>query len=265
MIEPIVERGKIPGMVAVLLNSERIIAEGIAGVRKRCDSAPITTDDQFLLCSATKAMTATLAAIAVEEGKLAWSSTLGASLPDLAAHMHPDWKAVTLAQLLARRAGVPGTGESFWTSLQVHFSSASEKEKRRDVVTKILSRTPNYPPGSRYVYADIDYVIVGAMLEDVFGRSWEDLMLEKIWQPLGLTTAGFGAPGSEDQIDQPWGHWGMVFTGRPVAPGGFFSRLNPPAFFGPAATARMTVFDWSKSPRFTCVAIPPTRITPRPC
>jgi CubicO group peptidase (beta-lactamase class C family) len=68
----------------------------------------------------------------------------------------------------------------------------------------------------------------------------------KLWQPLGLTSGGFGAPGTPGQIDQPWGHWGMALTGHPVAPGGFVSRLNPPEFFGPAATVRMTVSDWAK-------------------
>jgi CubicO group peptidase (beta-lactamase class C family) len=177
-IEPIIARAKIPGMVAVVLNCDRIIAQGAAGVRKRGDSTPITIDDQFLLCSATKAMTATLAAMAVDEGKLSWSSTLGASLPEIAPQMHPDWKTVTLAQLLAHRAGVPATGDSFWNSLRAHFSSASAAEKRRTIVAKTLARAPSYPPGSRYVYADIDYIIVGAMLEAISGRSWEDLIRE---------------------------------------------------------------------------------------
>jgi CubicO group peptidase (beta-lactamase class C family) len=41
------------------------------------------------------------------------------------------------------------------------------------------------------------------MLEAISGRSWEDLIREKLWQPLGLTSGGFGAPGTPGQIDQP--------------------------------------------------------------
>ncbi|MEO7413617.1 MAG: serine hydrolase [Opitutaceae bacterium] len=122
----------------------------------------------------------------------------------------------------------------------------SAAEKSQAIVAKTLSRAPVYPPGSRYLYTGIDYLIVGSLLKKVTGLPWGDLIREKLRQPLGITNGGFGAPGTPGKIDQPWGHWGMVFTGRPVAPDGFFSRLNPPAFYGPAATARMTISDWAK-------------------
>src|SRR6184192_3018618 len=62
------------GMAAAVLQGERIIAQGAAGVRKRGTAERITLDNQFHLGSCTKAMTATLVAMLVEEDKLNWTS-----------------------------------------------------------------------------------------------------------------------------------------------------------------------------------------------
>jgi CubicO group peptidase (beta-lactamase class C family) len=160
--------------------------------------------------------------------------------------MRAAWKEVTLAQLLEHRAGVPSEHGRIWTLLRIQFSKGSTAEKRQAVVGKILSRDPKYSPGTKYVYTALDYIIVGAMLEKVYDCPWEELIRKRLWQPLGITTGGFGAPGTKGIIDEPWGHWGMLFPGHPVAPGGFWSRLSMPLFFGPGGAAHMTITDWAK-------------------
>src|SRR3954467_10099541 len=94
------------GMAAAVLRGERIIAQGAAGVRKRGTAERITLDDRFHLGSCTKAMTATLVAMLVEEGKLNWTTTLGELFADMVKPMHPAWEKVTLRQVLAHRAGL---------------------------------------------------------------------------------------------------------------------------------------------------------------
>src|SRR5882757_9429389 len=105
------------GMVAAVLRSERIIAQGAVGVRKRGSAEHITLDDQFHLGSCTKAMTATLVAMLVEEGRLNWTTTLGELFADTVRPMHPVWEKVTLRQVLAHRSGLPmdpdGLGQVF--------------------------------------------------------------------------------------------------------------------------------------------------------
>src|SRR4029079_19319436 len=63
--------------------------------------------DRFHLGSCTKAMTATLVAMLVEEGKLNWTTTLGELFADTVKPMHPGWEKVTLRQVLAHRASLP--------------------------------------------------------------------------------------------------------------------------------------------------------------
>src|SRR5437899_4041090 len=94
------------GMAAAVLRGGRIIAQGATGVRKRGTAERITPDDRFHLGSCTKAMTATLVAMLVEEGRLNWTTTLGELFADTVKPMHPAWEKVTLRQVLAHRAGL---------------------------------------------------------------------------------------------------------------------------------------------------------------
>ena len=246
LLENVISHHRVPGLAAVVLKGDEIVAEGTAGVRKSGATNRITINDQFLLCSGTKAMTATLVAMAVEDGKLSYTTTLGDIFSGRIKQMNPAWEKVTVVQLLEHRAGVSAESGCLWTLLRIQFSKHSTREKRDAIVEKILSRAPKYAPGTKYVYTALDYIVIGSMLEKIYGRPWEDLIREKLWQPLGITSGGFGAPGTSRTIDEPWGHWGTIFSGCPVKPDGFWARLSMPLFFGPGGTAHMTITDWAK-------------------
>ena len=99
----------------LLLESKRLIdavpvpspvrPHGVAGVRKKGTAERITLDDRFHLGSCTKAMTATLVAMLVEEGKLNWTTTLGELFADTPGAWASPWEKVTLRQVLAHRSG----------------------------------------------------------------------------------------------------------------------------------------------------------------
>ncbi len=190
-------------------------------------------------------MTATLVAMAVEEGRLSWDATIAEILPEAMRRADAGWRAVTVAQLLEHRAGAPADAARLWTLLRVQLlSRGTPAQKRALIIGKILRRPPIYPPGSQFVYSSLDYFMIASMLERVEGRTYEELVRAKLWAPLGIASGGFGAPGTGHQLDQPWGHWGAGFLrGHPVAPGGFWGRLSSPGFYG---MARMTMSDWAK-------------------
>jgi CubicO group peptidase (beta-lactamase class C family) len=93
------------------------------------------------------------------------------------------------------------------------------------------------------MYSDSGYAMAGAMLERVTGEAWEDLMRKRLFEPLGLKSAGFGAPATPGQLDQPWGHRGDDAPFKPVAPGP--DADNPPAI-GPGATVHMSIADFAR-------------------
>jgi len=236
------------GMVAAVLRGERIIAQGAAGVRKRGTAERITLDNQFHLGSCTKAMTATLVAMLVEEGKLNWTTTLGELFADTVKPMHPAWEKVTLRQALAHRAGLrhePGGLAQVLNELVGRPPRAplgTLPQQRLEIARQALSRPPGIPPDAKYWYSNVGYVLAGAVLEQLTGRAWEELMRERLFQPLGISTGGFGAPGAADKTEQAWGHSELI--GKPLDPRSPAAEL--PLFYGPAGLAHMTVTDWAK-------------------
>lgn len=241
-LEPFRAQGEVPGMVALVLRGDRIIAQGAVGVRKQDALERVSLDDQFHLGSCTKAMTGTLAAMLIEEGKLNWTTTLGELFGDTVTDMHPAWKTVTLQQILVHRAGLPrGNDPGVGLDARLVSPKKSVRELRQILVGSQLSHEPETPPGTKEIYSNVGYIIVGAALEKITGRAWEDLMQERVFKPLGITTGGFGAPGTTGRIDQPWGH---DRNGDPVDPGSSNSDL--PRYSGPCGTVHMTINDWAK-------------------
>jgi CubicO group peptidase (beta-lactamase class C family) len=108
MLGPILLKRNVPGMAAAVVQSGETVAIGVAGVRARGKTDKIAVTDQFHIGSDTKAMTAMLCGILVDEGKLKWGQTLGETFPELKKSMHPQYQAVTLEQLLTHRGGAPG-------------------------------------------------------------------------------------------------------------------------------------------------------------
>ena len=84
------------------------------------------------------------------------------------------------------------------------------------------------------------------MIERVTGEAWEDLLRERLFEPLGMTSAGFGAPATPGKVDQPWGHLGEIGELHPVEPGPLAD--NPPAI-GPAATVHASRWPTSRAMR----------------
>lgn len=92
-------------------------------------------------------------------------------------------------------------------------------------------------------YSNVGYVIAGAMLETRGGASWETLLTNRVFAPLGMTRSGFGAPGTRAAMDQPWGHWSTASGFDPVAPGPGADIWQA---LGPAGTAHVTLDDYAR-------------------
>ncbi len=100
--------------------------------------------------------------------------------------------------------------------------------------------SPAYTPGT-FHYANNDYILIGAILEKIGGKPWEDLIRERIFNPLHMNSAGFGGTGTVGQIDQPWPHFS---SGYPAPENG--PSADNPAYMGPAGTVHCTMADWAK-------------------
>ena len=245
-LETIRKANHLPALAAAAICNGEIVAIGVTGVRKFGEDVPVALDDCWQIGSCTKSMTATIAAMLIDEGYLDWETSLGEVFPEWAEVMDPAWEDVTLYELLTHRAGAPAhPPDDAW--LRAWAQNGTPLEQRKEFVEKIITQPPANPRGSKFVYSNQGYAIAGAMLEKRTGRAWEELMRTMLFEPLKMMTAGFGAPGTPGELDAPWGHAGSVRRPEPIPPGP--SADNPPAI-GPAGTVHCSIADLARYAAF---------------
>jgi CubicO group peptidase (beta-lactamase class C family) len=249
LLEPIRQKYDLPALAGAIVTSKGLVGAGAVGVRKYGTQTPVTVNDQFHLGSDTKAMTATMLATLVEEGKLSWTTTLEQVFPELASKMDAAYRKVTLDQLLAHRSGF--TDES-WpagkTFADMYKLPGTPREQRAASVAMVLREAPVNPPGSKFLYSNRNYAVAGAMAERVANDSWESLMQKRVFDPLGMQTCGFGAMGTyagpdPKKIDQPWQHKLLLLGHDAIDPG---PQSDNPPVIGPAGTVHCSIIDWGK-------------------
>jgi CubicO group peptidase (beta-lactamase class C family) len=233
----------VPAVAALIQRNGKIEAQVASGVRATGHRETVTLKDQWHLGSCTKAMTATLVARLVEQGYLDFDDTMARIFPGIAARMHPDLHSVTVIQLLTHTSGLaPLTSPDELPAFMAVIKAEDRvRAQRAAVAVHYLSRPPASKAG-QFVYSNLGYVIVGAIVEQRTGRTWEELIRDEVWKPLGIRDAGFGPPGHAGRYDQPLGHeWDndLLKAMPPDDP-----DSDNPVAIGPAGTVYMRLTEW---------------------
>lgn len=230
----------VTALAACALRGGQLVGLAAVGTRRRDRDTPVGVEDRWHLGSCTKAMTATLCAMLVDDGHLRFESTLPELFPGLAERMHADWHEVTLLDLLRHRSGLCAAPlvDGLWRRMTEH--EGPHAAMRAEIAEELLTRPAERARGE-FLYSNAGYIVVGAALERLCQTSWEELMAKRLFEPLGMTSAGFGAPGREGTLDAPQGHRGP--RALPVGLGR--GADNPPAL-GPAGTVHASLRDWAK-------------------
>ena len=195
MLRPYLARHGLPALAAAVAQDGRIVAAGAVGTRRAGTDAPVTVEDRFHIGSDTKAMTSLVAGMLVEEGRLRWDSAVGEVFPELAGRMDAGLRGVTLQQLLSHTSGIPSDNEAFIKLIEQSFAqdSLNLDELRLWLVREWSAQPLQSPPGTRFAYANMGYTLAGAMLERAARTTWEELVVARVFDPLGLRSAGFRA------------------------------------------------------------------------
>ena len=242
-LEPLRLKYGLPALAAAVIKGGALIAAGVTGVRVlgRDDKAQI--GDRFHLGSDTKAMTATLAGMMVDEGKLGWKTTIGEALGRRTPDINPALAAVTLEQLLSHSGGIPSDTDEM---LDLYFNADALKyniaDTRFAAFERWKSHAPATKPGAEFHYANLGYLIAGLMVEETAGVTWEELIASRIFTPLGLASAGLGPQASVGRVDAAIGH--DVEDGK-ITPMWWGPAADVPPLLGPAGSAHMNVLDFA--------------------
>ena len=232
----------VPAMGAIVFRSDTILAHGIAGVRRSNATAPVEERDRFQLGSNTKAITATVLGTLVEEGKLAWTTTLADVFPERRDSISAEFRAVTIDLLLSHHAGISAFDDTDAKDFRsIPRLSGTPTERRAAFTAWVLRGKPAGLVG-KGLYSNGGYTIAGAVAERIAGESWESLVRTRVFNPLGLT--GSFAWSDSPDVNQPWGHHEMRGGTKPVDPRDPDERLPP--IIWPAGSVELSLEDYAR-------------------
>jgi len=170
-------RQQIPGVaVGVVVKGEVVKARGY-GMANLEHRVPVASDTLFESASVGKQFTATAVMLQVEDGKLALTDPLTRFFPNA-----PDsWRSITVRHLLTHTSGIPDYSEE-----RIDY----RKDYSEDDLVKIAESMPlEFKPGARWSYSNTGYVLLGIIIHKVSGSFYGDVLADRVFKPLGMTTA----------------------------------------------------------------------------
>lgn len=245
LLDPIRTKYALPSLAAAVVKNGKLVAVGAVGVRVAGTAISVTVDDRYHLGSDTKAMTAMLAGMMVEEGKLSWNSTIGDVLGSDEPNLRPKFAAITLKELLSHTSGIPTDNDEIG---KLYFDADAYEHTLKDWRLHMIGawgskHDPSFPTSGKFQYSNLGYITAGAMIEKAAGKPWERLMYERIYEPLGLATAGIGAQATFGLYDAPVGH--RIGDDGKIKPIAWGEGADLPGSLGPAGLAHMSIKDFA--------------------
>jgi CubicO group peptidase (beta-lactamase class C family) len=140
-----------------------------------------TPETKFRLGSITKQFTATLVLFLQQDGKLKVDDPVSKYLPDTP----KAWEKITIANLLGHTSGIPN-----FTSLKDFGTWSQSPRTSADILAFFRDKPLDFEPGSKFAYSNSNYEVLGAIIEKVSGRTYGNLLRERIFDPLGMKDSG---------------------------------------------------------------------------
>ncbi len=177
------EFGQFNGSVLVAENGRVIYKKGLGWANMEW-KVPNEADTKFRLASITKQFTAAAILQLVEQGKIKLDGTITDYLPD---YRKDTGDRVTIHHLLNHTSGIPS-----YTSQPGFFANESRTHyKVADFVKKFASGDLEFEPGTKFVYNNSAYFLLGAIIEKVTGKPYAQVMQENIFEPAGMKNSGY--------------------------------------------------------------------------
>ena len=210
-----VDEGKLPFVSLAVMRKGQIAYADHYGLRDIEAGTPVITDGLYRIYSMSKLITTVAAMSLYEEGRFMLDEPVGAYLPELADQkvyvsgpfedmelVKPD-APMTIRQLMNHTSGLtyglfdPGPVGRAMRRAKADFSGPDET--LAEVVERLGDVPLCFQPGSRWNYG-VSTDVLGRLVEVIAGKSFEEVLRERIFEPLGMTDTFFGVP--DDKLDR---------------------------------------------------------------
>jgi len=231
----------VPAVFGGLISSNGEADFDVVGVRRRDHFDKAAINDRIHIGSCLKMITAYLYGTFVAEHRADWKMPVIDLFPDLTDSIADGWRQRTVEELFYCLSGMVANPPNRY--LNSGFSDTRPLQEQRTEWTELAFSKPPHKPG-RFVYSNMSYIVMGAAIDRISGNSFESELETRLFEPLGITSAGFGPP------PEVWGHapgvviGGMaLFKGKPADPSDNESD-NSPALSS-AGTLHLNCQDWA--------------------
>ena len=240
-LESTLEKAAQFGNAGIVLHKGNIIAQTQKGVLFKGSNEPTSPNNKWHIGSITKPMTATMIGRLAAKGTLDMQATIAEFLPNELTNIDQSWHSVKLIDLLQHVSGAPANFDIDEMNERNIADQATLSNARHNAVMDALAKPLAHNPREKFEYSNIGYTIAGTIASKISGVPYEELMRQELLDPLGMTSAGFGAPA----LGNPQGHETKLFLfTNPVSPEGEVSDNSP--IIAPAGTLHMTIEDLAK-------------------
>ncbi len=185
------------GIAIAVVEKNKIVYTGGFGYRDNEKKLPVTANTLFAIGSCTKAFTASILGMLEKEGRLDLDKPVINYLPALRFQNEYTTQQATLRDLMSHRTGLPRHDISWYA-----FPTT-----RDSLVQRIAFFEPTAPLRQIWQYNNFMYLVQGVVGEKITGKSWEENVRERIFQPLGMSASNFSVRDMQKSSDASKGYY----------------------------------------------------------
>lgn len=209
------DKNKAMGSLAIVKDGKVLYNRSIGyGQISNTEKKPLTAASKFRIGSITKTFTAVIILQLAEEGKLKLTDKLEKFFSQV-----PNANKITIEQILSHRSGIPNISRQQNAAGNINTIPMTKDEH----LALIVKATPDFEPGTKSVYSNSGYFVLGLIIEKLSGKSYETVLREKIVNRIGLTDT-YLATGNIDVSKNesltyfilPGGEWTQVSETHPA-------------------------------------------------
>ncbi|MEW4383428.1 serine hydrolase domain-containing protein [Staphylococcus epidermidis] len=184
MVETAMKKGDVPGLAILIIKDNKIFLNkgyGYANIEKRAKVNPHT---QFEIASNTKAFTGYAILQLAQEGKINLNDKVSTFIPEFKMKYEDKERDITIEQLLAQTSGIPGD-----------ITEENRYSKQYDSIENIVNfakgKRLNHVPGETFEYSNMNYDILGLIIQNVTHQSYTSYIQKHVLAPLKMKHTTF--------------------------------------------------------------------------